>query len=228
MILAFGLVFGLLLQLWNLPEPGDSSFSLAYLAPRVGRAKVKMPESPHSSDKAWGVIELVPGTVQGISRLFLSDDGKFPNNPDYPLLIFQGLHSGLLEGAAEHFVENGWTLPWAWGIFEYHHYHSTAWEALLCTQGSANIQFGGPAGPRLEVSKGDLLLVPPGVAHKQLVARGGFTLLGAYPAVDSAPVDVLRGGPSAEERANICRAVLPTTDPVFGSSMPWELSQLLR
>lgn len=67
------------------------------------------------------------------------------------------------------------------GVFEYHHYHSTAWEALLCIQGEARVQFGGPNGPILTISAGDLAIVPAGVVHKQVEARGGFTLLGSYP-----------------------------------------------
>jgi uncharacterized protein YjlB len=55
--------------------------------------------------------------------------------------------------------------------------HSVAWEALLCVKGRANVQFGGEGGPVLEASVGDLLIVPPGVAHKQLQAWDGFTLL---------------------------------------------------
>ncbi len=90
--------------------------------------------------------------------------------------------------------------PWVWGIFPYHHYHTTAWEALFCVKGSAQIQasnplciilelsfdfltskVGGSSGPVLKVQKGDVLLVPPGVAHKQLDAINDFTLLGSYP-----------------------------------------------
>ena len=69
-----------------------------------------------------------------------------------------------------------------YSIFSYHHYHSKAWELLLCFSGEASVQFGGKLGPMVTVAKGDLVLVPPGLAHKQLDDKNGFSLLGSYPA----------------------------------------------
>ena len=36
-----------------------------------------------------------------------------------------------------------------------------AWEALVITKGRADVQFGGPRGPTLEIIPGDLVLIPP-------------------------------------------------------------------
>lgn len=45
------------------------------------------------------------------------------------------------------------------------------------------------------------MLIPPGVAHKQLEANGGFTLLGAYPTQEfDGSIDTLTGSPTAEQR----------------------------
>ena len=120
---------------------------------------------------------------------------------------------------------DGWTRPWAWGVFTYHHYHSTAWEALLCVRGSADVQFGGPSGPVLQPAKGDLVLVPPGVAHKQLADRDGFTLLGAYPSHDGCrtpSADTVRGAPTAAQARNIAACATPVLDPRWGGSPPWD------
>ncbi len=43
------------------------------------------------------------------------------------------------------------------------------------------LKAGGPRGPTLEIEVGDTMLIPPGVAHKQLKASADFALLGSYP-----------------------------------------------
>ena len=160
------------------------------------------------------------------SRVYLESDGTFPNNPRFPVVVYRDVFCEARDGdGAELLVRNGWTRPWAWGVFTYHHYHSTAWEALLCVRGSADVQFGGPSGPVLQPAKGDLVLVPPGVAHKQLADRDGFTLLGAYPSHDGCrtpSADTVRGAPTAAQARNIAACATPVLDPRWGGSTPWE------
>lgn len=164
-----------------------------------------------------------------IYRLFMDDDGTFPNNKEYPLLLYKRAFLGSQSEATQRIMESGnWTSPWVWGIFPYHHYHSTAWELLLCTQGEADIQVGGPRGPTLEVTRGDLMLIPPGLAHKQVRDAGGFTLLGSYPNNDRSaahlgPVDTIRGSPTMKQRENIVACRLPPKDPFFG----WTVDEIV-
>lgn len=102
-------------------------------------------------------------------------------------------------------------------IFSYHHYHSKAWELLICIHGEATIQFGGDSGPTASVATGDLLLIPPGLAHKQLDEKNGFALLGSYPTVggfDDA-IDTLTGSPTKEEMERIVNCHVPEHDPIF-------------
>ena len=107
------------------------------------------------ASRAWGSVETVFTSPFSTIRVWLKSDGTFPNNDAHPLLIYQrvltGADASQSRGAAL-LTENGWTSPWAWGVFSYHHYHSTAWEALLCVQGEADIQFGGPTGPTLHTN----------------------------------------------------------------------------
>lgn len=102
--------------------------------------------------RSWGSVETVLASPFSALRVWLKSDGTFPNNEAHPLLIYQRVLAGTeatqTRGAAL-LTENGWTSPWAWGVFSYHHYHSSAWEALLCIEGEADIQFGGPTGPTL-------------------------------------------------------------------------------
>ena len=95
-------------------------------------------------------------------------------------------------------------------------YHSKAWELLLCFRGEANIQIGGDAGPTITITNGDLLLVPPGVAHKQLNEKNNFALLGSYPTTNfDGSIDTITGVPSDEERQRIANCYVPTHDPIF-------------
>jgi uncharacterized protein YjlB len=102
-------------------------------------------------------------------------------------------------------------------IYTYHHYHSTAWELLLCVRGKASVQLGGNTGPTVTVEKGDFVLIPPGIAHKQLNDdTGGFTLLGSYPTQGfDGSIDTLTGPPTNEERDNIASCHVPGQD-IFG------------
>lgn len=176
----------------------------------------KMQSAPK---RAWGKLERIKQTVApfDIFRLFMSDDGTFPNNNRFPLLLYKAAFSGTQIEGQTLITQNGWTQPWAWGVFSYHHYHSRAWELLLCVQGQAHVQIGGEKGPVVQIQNGDLVLVPSGIAHKQLEASGEFTLLGSYPKQGwTGSIDTLTGRPTQEERDNILACYAPVRDPIFG------------
>lgn len=171
------------------------------------------------TSRLWGNVEKVENDDNNVVvdgyRLFMKNDGTFPNNNDHPLLLYRNSFNGSQQEAESLIVGAGWTSPWVWGVFEFHHYHSTAWELLLCVRGSARIQLGGPQGPTVEVEKGDTMLVPPGFAHKQLSEKDGFALLGAYPE-PGIHVDTLRGAPTQQQLQNIEQCHVPETDPILG------------
>lgn len=109
--------------------------------------------------RKWGDLEEIRPSFY---RLFLKDDGIFPNNPNHPLLLFRNMFQGSEKEGCKLLVEQGgWTTPWVWGVFTFHHYHSTAWEILVCVQGEADVQFGGPTGPIVKVAKGGHCSGPP-------------------------------------------------------------------
>ena len=169
----------------------------------------------------WGkVLKVVSPSASPpfeIMQIFMKDDGTFPNNQHYPTLIYKNSFQGSETDGRRLIVnKNEWTEPWVWGIFSYHHYHTKAWELLLCVCGSASIQLGGDAGPTVKIDKGDLVLIPPGVAHKQLEEHGGFSLLGSYPTFRfDGRIDTCRGKPTDEERKMIQECYVPKTDPIF-------------
>jgi uncharacterized protein YjlB len=154
----------------------------------------------------------------------LKDDGAYPNNERLPLLVYQGvlnLSEDNPAGSIEDlFAANGWGSSWRNGIYGYHHYHSTAHEVLGVYSGSARVQLGGEHGVTLSVSPGDVVIIPAGVAHKNLGASQNFRVVGAYPRGQS--WDMNYGNADERPRAdqNIARVPLPGSDPVYGADGP--------
>jgi len=158
------------------------------------------------------------------TQYLLADDGLIPNHPTLPLLVCQDALS--LVGrdpaavAEETFRGNGWGGLWRNGIYPFHHYHSTAHEALAVVQGWARVQLGGEQGIMLTASAGTVLLLPAGTGHRRLDASPDLLVVGAYP--PGQRWDLCRG--TAEERemalANLQRVPLPVTDPVYGTTGP--------
>jgi len=167
----------------------------------------------------WGKVTKVTSTTTlfDIYRLFARDDGTFPNNEEYPALLYKSAFKGTEAEGRRAIVEGGdWTTPWVWGVFSYHHYHSKAWESLLCIRGEALVQFGGGSGPTVKVADGDLVLIPPGLAHRQLDEKDGFALLGSYPKERfNGSIDTLTGPPTREERERMAECYVPERDPLF-------------
>ena len=85
----------------------------------------------------------------GIRRLPFAPDGAVPNNPDLPALVMDGAISmpGDAEAVRALFQGNGWGGSWIWTVFDYHHFHPDAHEALACLSGWADLVLGGPSQP---------------------------------------------------------------------------------
>ena len=154
-----------------------------------------------------------------ITAVHLADDGRIPNSR-LPLLIFHAAIDPRLASAEAFdalFSTNGWTPAWRSTIFPYHHFHSTAHEALGVAAGTARILVGGDYGREFDIAAGDAIVIPAGVGHKRLSSSPDFEVVGAYP--PGRDWDLLKGDrgerPLADE--NINRVPLPDCDPVNGS-----------
>ena len=159
------------------------------------------------------------GTARLVTRE-LSSAGPFPNNRRRPLLVYQG---AVASPAATQpaiyerlFAANGWGGSWRNGVYGYHHYHSTAHEVLGVYAGRAEVQFGGDTGPVLAVAAGDVVLIPAGVAHKNVGASADFRVVGAYPRGQRP--DLLTGQPGERPHpdAQVEQVAMPDADPVYG------------
>lgn len=156
-----------------------------------------------------------------------ADDGRIPNNPQLPLIVYpgalapQGCTSEDLAGEFERlFAANGWPDGWRNGIFGYHHYHSTAHEVLGIARGGARVLLGGETGIVAEVRAGDVVVIPAGVGHKRLSPAGDLLVIGCYPRGQTP--DLCRGEPGERPRvlASIATVPLPAADPVLGVDGP--------
>jgi uncharacterized protein YjlB len=158
-----------------------------------------------------------------ISQEFV-DDGTFPNSR-YPVIVYKDKIDFSKENgptAVEAlFQKNGWGNSWRNGIYSYHHYHSTAHEVLGVYSGSAEVMLGGKKkGESFYIKKGDVILIPAGVAHKNLNSSDDFRVVGAYPKGQSWDMNYGKEGerPAADE--NISEVPYPPNDPVYGKSGP--------
>lgn len=158
----------------------------------------------------------------GVRGYRFKDDGRIPNNPTLPLLVYpQALTGQTPSRCKELLAENGWGGAWVDGVFPYHHYHSTSHEVLCVVGGGGRIAFGGPEGETVEVEAGDVVVIPAGVGHCRESSGAGFSVVGAYPRGQE-DYD-LRTGQEGERPGvleNICNVPLPKTDPLSGEGGP--------
>jgi len=155
-------------------------------------------------------------------HLFI-DDGSVPNNARLPLVVYRNALDtgpGAAEACERLFARNGWSGGWRGGVFPYHHYHSTAHEALGIVAGSATVRLGGEGGKVVHLHAGDVVVIPAGVAHKGEVASPDLVIIGAYPGGRGPDRRVPGKGDRERVLANIMAVPLPLSDPVQGPSGP--------
>jgi uncharacterized protein YjlB len=151
------------------------------------------------------------------------DDGLVPNSK-MPFLVYKHAvdvdndhPEKTIEGL---FGANGWGAMWRNGVYDYLHYHSTVHEALGVARGHARVQFGGDHGQALEISAGDVAILPAGTGHQLISASEDFCVVGAYP--PGPAMQITRPSPENHTKAlkTIPEVKLPKTDPVRGEDGP--------
>jgi uncharacterized protein YjlB len=152
--------------------------------------------------------------------LLLSRNAWVPNNDRLPVLIY---HAALDVSGPDPasrfeqiFARNGWPPQWRNGIYDFHHYHSTAHEVLGIAGGDGQIVLGGPGGHELTVNAGDILVLPAGTGHCRLQCSPDFKVVGAYPPRQS--WDICRSAPSQAERERMRTLPFPNSDPLSGAT----------
>jgi len=150
----------------------------------------------------------------------ISENRNFPNNAHLPVLLY----SSVLELEDENsekvvkqiFEGNMWGNAWVNGIFNYHHYHSIAHEVLAVINGTCMVALGGGDDKRYHLKKGDVLILPAGVAHKNISSSTDFRCIGAYPGGVSYDIKRGKADEIQEAKQNIQKVPLPEKDPIYG------------
>lgn len=146
-----------------------------------------------------------------------AQDGAIPNSR-LPMLVYRHAVPADPDAIERIFGEHGWPPAWRDGVYPYHHFHSTAHEALGVARGHARVLFGGPNGRSLEITAGDVVVLPAGVGHCRQEASPDLLIVGAYPQGMAAGLDTRRGRPEemAEVHRSIANLSLHVPDPVNG------------
>ncbi|WP_371346843.1 cupin [Ancylobacter sp. IITR112] len=142
--------------------------------------------------------------------------GGVPNNPTLPVLIYRAALPADAERIEAHINATGWECRWRDGVFDFHHFHSTAHETLALARGSARLLIGGEGGAELELAAGDVLVLPAGTGHKRIAASPDLVIVGAYP--PGQDYDIERPDAAGLHRAldAVTQVPLPPGDPVGG------------
>lgn len=156
-----------------------------------------------------------------VQDIYLKLNKNFPNS-HLPVLIYKPAFilpeqkKRAVTIIQEIFAKNGWSNSWKNGIYDFHHYHSITHECMAVSSGWAMVIIGGPGGRRIRLERGDLIILPAGVAHKCSRKGSAFQCVGAYP--QGKDYDIILGKAANLEKAlkNIKKLGLPQKDPLQG------------
>lgn len=151
---------------------------------------------------------------------YCGDDAEFPGNSLPVILYRNALHLPPIFKALyirRLFASHDWSNSWNSGVFTYSHYHSITHEVLGFFRGSTTIHLGGPYGHNINVRKGDVLIIPAGVAHKNLGKEYQVKCIGAYPGGRGYDINTGATGERPRTDHNIHALPLPGEDPLYGS-----------
>jgi uncharacterized protein YjlB len=164
-------------------------------------------------------------TTEPLTFMF-AGDGSVPNNPTLPVLLYRDAIDVAAardpEIAIEQtFMANGWGHGlWRDSIFPYAHFHSATHEALGIARGRARVRLGGKNGEEVELTAGDVIVLPAGTGHQRLSEAGNLSVIGGYPG--GGRYDLLHSRPAEHDRTldAIANVPLPESDPLFGAKGP--------
>lgn len=151
-----------------------------------------------------------------MEALTLAPHEGVPNHPELSVRLYRAALSADAAAIEALFERHGWPPQWRDGVFDYHHYHTTAHEVLGCFAGRALLTLGGPGGAPVELNAGDAVLLPAGTGHRCDTASDDFAVVGAYPLGQE--WDIVTAPADDAIRARIAAVPHPLLDPVSGEA----------
>lgn len=135
-------------------------------------------------------------------HVVIKENGAFPNNKLLPVLLYRAILE-LPEHNAAQKIEL---------VFKENNTH----EVLGVYAGHCDVALGADDENIYRLEKADVLIIPAGVAHKNIRSSENFACVGAYP--EGRSYDIKYGKPEERPDAdeNIRNVPIPSTDPVYG------------
>lgn len=175
------------------------------------------------------VAKVTPFKDIRVLRHHIPAHGLIPNTSiqNKPLLIYQNAFSSPSISASQiesHLSSIGVVKPqWRYTMYSASHFHSTSHELLGISNGEARICFGHEDNPKKVeeiLRKGDVVIIPAGVAHRLLEdLTGEFEMVGAYPVGCS--WDMCYGKSGEEQKIEKIRSLSWfNKDPLYGDDGP--------
>jgi uncharacterized protein YjlB len=146
-------------------------------------------------------------------------NGYIPNNKRFPFLLYRQAIASLNlkpEKINKILESHQWINSWVDGIYDYHHYHSNTHESLVILQGNCKVQIGGEQGVIYDVTPGDVVIFPAGVAHKNVGASPDFKCMGSYPTHIEYDMNYGKSEEHPLVDNNIQKVGMPNNDPLYG------------
>lgn len=158
---------------------------------------------------------------------YFVEDGRMPNNPDLPVLVYKDVLSQETADKEKifqrHFEKNGWKGIWKSGIWDFHHFHPDAHEAIGIARGHVTLQIGGETGQSYRLTGGDMVILPAGTGHKCAESSDNLLVVGAYPPGQENYATCRNKAEMKKPRTALPDVDLPETDPFYGATGPLRL-----
>ena len=162
-----------------------------------------------------------------IETLQFKPNGRVPNSR-FPVLLYREAVTAaasvdLADAIEETFRRHDWLNNWReLGVYDYYHFHSTSHEVLGMARGRITLGLGGNGGTVVELTAGDVLVLPAGTSHTRLDHSADSHMVGGYP--DGRDWDLMRDENVTDAEARFAVKLIgslpiPAHDPVTGEPM---------